>query len=270
MALREPVVSGGGSSGRRIGAAVVVALLAMVLGAPPAQAAPWYYYKPGQPMGPTKAAADNCTGGWAVRGEMGLFFLTAGHCQAQGTVVHGYQKAFGTVLRNDDGKGMDAALVQPYAGVDALQDVVDRSDSVIGHTIGIVPNSELATPGLWLNKMGRKTGWTWGTTDGRWMQWNGEWVKCAELGAKPGDSGGPVFIRDAANRARAAGMIVGGKAVGGVELTCFHTIEDLLVRFGAWLPVFSATGAVSYVGPSDVTVTDRGPATVTPGIDRLY
>lgn len=259
---------------RRTGSAVLVvvfAALAVAFGASPAQAAPWYYYKPGQPMGPVPNS-ENCTGSWAVRGQSGLFFLTAGHCQAEGTTVYGKPSPFGFVRRNEEAKGMDAALVQPHAGVDALQNVVDRSDVVIGRTVGIVPNSELATPGLWLNKMGRTTGWTWATTDGRWELWNGQWVKCSEkLGATYGDSGGPVFTRDSANRARAAGMIVGGKLKNGVMHSCFITIEDLLARFGAWLPVFSSTGAVSHVGPSrGFTVADRRPATVTPSVDVRF
>lgn len=249
---------------RSIVLVAIVTVLAVGLGARPAQAATWYMYKPGHPMGPSKASANNCTGSWAVRGPSGLFFLTAGHCQQQGTVVYGLTDPFGTVRRNDDRPGeMDGALIQPYAGVDAWQDVVDRSNAVIGHTVGRVGNNEMPG-GMYVNMMGRTTGWTWGQIDSGWYRWaNGELVKCAiyKDGSAGGDSGGPVFTRDSSNRARAVGMHVGKAEVRpGVWWSCFITIDDLLGQFGATLPVFNAAGVTSYVGPSaDATAVRSQP-----------
>ena len=243
---------------------VIVTALAVALGARPAQAATWYVYKPGHPMGPSTGAANNCTGSWAVRGPSGLFFLTAGHCQWAGTVVYGLEKAFGSVRRNDNRRGgRDAALVEPYAGVDAWQDVVNSSEGVIGHTVGKVGNSELPG-GMYVNMVGRTTGWTWGQIDSRWFVWaNGELVKCAiyKDGSGKGDSGGPVFTRDSSNRAKAVGMHVGkAEVTPGVFWSCFLTIDDLLRHFGATLPVFSAAGVTSYAGPSaDATAARAQP-----------
>jgi hypothetical protein len=238
--------------------------LAAIIAAPvlftsgPAQAAT-YYFHPGHPMffGFVGNPNDYCTGGFAVRGASGMFIVTAGHCSTDttgrgstGAVVYGTGRRFGTIIRNDlvgdfyTTNTFDGALVQLDPGDDALQIVVDpltgRSPGN-GQVRGWYANSAL-TQGFVIGKMGNTTGWTEGTITG-WqtvMYPNGwrDFLLCTTVPIRGGDSGGPVWRWDA-NGIMAIGITIARLDTGGM---CFNPIENVLNRFGAWLPVFGPSG----------------------------
>ncbi|GLZ76031.1 hypothetical protein Afil01_08380 [Actinorhabdospora filicis] len=212
----------------------VITSFALLLQSAPAGAAVWYWYKPGHPM---NIAGAGCTGSWALRGSDGMFFLTAGHCASGvNAVVSGTDTRFGFVRRNED-PSMDALLVQPDSGVDAYQ-IVEVNGITVGRTTGMVHNWSL-TPGTVVSKGGRTTGITSGTIRVQ-STWDGrERVYCGDYAACAGDSGGPVYQK-AGSSVLAVGVHVGRqRQPSGVLYSCFISIDDLLARFGAWLPVFS-------------------------------
>jgi len=228
----------------------------VIVAAPPAHAAPWYYYYPGHPMR-LVPSQNHCTGAWAIRGRDGMFFLTAGHCFDINGLVSGTSANFGVVRRDDHRRpgGMDALLVAPHQGVDALQIAVRPDGGNLGRVVGIVHNNELL-PRRPIGKSGQTTGWTESTIVGTFTWSNGERVVCGDYHSLGGDSGGPVLIRDGVGRAWAAGMHVGRLPLeGGRSVGCFITIDDLLARFGASLPVFPSRNAVaSYVRSSETAL----------------
>ncbi|CRK57030.1 hypothetical protein [Alloactinosynnema sp. L-07] len=258
--------------------AMVVLLITL---ATTASAAP-YYYLVGHPMHfGSPNSADYCTGNYAVRGTSGMFVMTAGHCSkaadgtgATGAVVYGTSRRFGQIIRNDfrgdfyTTNSVDAALVKLDPGDDAYQIVVDpltgRSPGD-GRVKGYYANSALSE-GFVIGKMGRKTGWTegmitgWETVpfaDGR------DYLICTTAHSAPGDSGGPVWRHDH-NGVMAIGMVIGSNASGGM---CFKPIQNLLNRFGAWIPTFGPTLAtndsrsMTLAGDAGLVITKRtGPA----------
>ncbi|MGC5290893.1 trypsin-like peptidase domain-containing protein [Micromonospora sp. DT231] len=235
--------------------AAVVTLLLVSVSSPAAAAG--YMFKPGHPMflgGPNGPGI--CTGGYAVRGTSGMFVVTAGHCfgfgmpQADQRVVYGTDSRYGTMIRNDyvgdwiTHNSFDSALVKLDAGNDAQQIVVDplsgRSPGS-GRVMGYYRNSALSQ-GFVIGKMGRRTGWTEGrVTSWQQVTYNGarEYLLCSTVPAAPGDSGGPVWRLDG-NGVMAIGIVIAGPEDGSGM--CFKPIENVLNRFGAWLPVFGASG----------------------------
>lgn len=210
------------------------------------QAATWYYYKPGHPM----MIAPNvpwCTGAWAIRGTSGMFFLTAGHCRFNyysGGRVYGTKAQFGTQRRTEYGKGMDALIVQPLAGVDAYQRVTARNwpGGTIGNTVGLLHNANFHQNGP-IGMSGWTSGWITGRLRGQSTWIHGERVFLTNYNSHGGDSGGPVLINDGARHVWAAGMHVGLVTTSSGTYAAFISIDDLLARFGARLPVFPRVAA---------------------------
>ncbi|MBQ0994762.1 S1 family peptidase [Micromonospora sp. PSH03] len=269
---------------RLIASSIAVVALLLASTASPAVAA-GYMFKPGHPMffGFPNNPDDYCTGGYAVRGTSGMFITTAGHCfgtsglpPAAQRVVYGTDTRFGYAIRNDNigdyrDNSFDGALVKLDAGNDAQQIVVDpltgRSPGN-GRVMGYYNNSAL-TPGFVIGKMGRTTGWTEGSVT-NWQHVgydeNGDgiadtldYLLCSTVPAARGDSGGPVWRMDA-NGVMAIGIVVAVLNENG--RMCFNPIQNVLNRFGAWLPVFAAKGASASASTAQpLVVTERsGPA----------
>lgn len=248
----------------------IATVIAMVsLPAVSAQAAITYWYKPSHPMR-VSLSTPHCTGAWAIRGASGMFFLSAGHCFDLGATVGGTQSGFGWV-RRDEMPGawnfgeMDALIVQPNPDVDALQEVPG-----FGRATNTYTNAFLTQAGHPIGMLGQATGgFSVGVTVQGWferLEFRGERVACATYSRMHGDSGAPVFTHDGQGRVTVAGMHVGSilnpLGTQPPRLGCYITIDDLLERFGAWLPLFSSLGArtMSMAGPSadradDVPVT---------------
>jgi hypothetical protein len=263
--------------GRKRFTALLVALALLCVGvlvsAAPAQAA-GYIYRPGHPMyltGPR--SASYCTGAYAVRGTDGMFLVTAGHCWGYGGTggtVYGTDARFGTVIRNDRigdfylTNSFDGALVRMDAGDDAYQIVVDPVTlQSPGKVVGYLNNSALSA-GLAVGKMGTTTGWT----EGRITAWRTvtypdgvrDYLLCSTAGVDAGDSGGPVWQSDGAGHVWAVGITIARTGAGEM---CFNPIQNVLNRFGAWLPVFPyPTAALKQ--PSVVTERNGPPIPVDP------
>jgi hypothetical protein len=241
-------------------AAGLAAALAVVADPTAAQAATWYYYKPGHPT--YLAGGGTCTGGYAIRGASGMFFLTDGHCTdgATGVVVSGTDTRFGTVAYNKY-PGRDTALIRPDAGVDAYQIVVDPKTGRTpgtGRVIGEMPGP-LWTVGTLVGKMGVTSGWTEGKIVG-YREWHGLRAVCSTALTQRGDSGGPVWRNDPYGDVYAVGITVTFEVDGG----CFLPMNLLLSEWGAWLPVFASTHAVA--GPR---ASAAHPVDVTANLPRL-
>ncbi|SCF20941.1 Trypsin [Micromonospora chokoriensis] len=262
---------------RLITSSLAVMALLLATTATPAVAA-GYMFKPGHPMFLEKKNNLNkyCTGGYAVRGSSGMFIATAGHCfgiaglpPAAQRIVYGTDTRFGYAIRNDNvgdywgDNSFDGALVQLDSGNDAQQIVVDpltgRSPGN-GRVTGYYRNSALSQ-GFVIGKMGRTTGWTEGVvTSWQVITYDDgmrDYLLCSTVPAAGGDSGGPVWRWDA-NGVMAIGIVVSG-GNGGM---CFNPIENVLSRFGAWLPVFAASSATTTTSAAQPrVVTERvGPA----------
>ncbi|OLF18810.1 chymotrypsin family serine protease [Actinophytocola xanthii] len=216
-----------------VAAVVVVASLGVLV--VPASAATYYFY-PGHPTffgGPGVGAY--CTGGYAIRGDSGMFILTAGHCAGVGTPVYGTSRQFGTVAHSR-WSDRDTALIQELPGDDAHQIVVDpHTGTSPGRIEGIFPTSSLGV-GTLVGKMGVTTGWSEGTITGT-IAWYGMTAYCSTAETRPGDSGGPVWATDG------GGVLAVGITVAYYEDTgdgCFLPIQDLLDEWDAWLPVFGS------------------------------
>jgi hypothetical protein len=216
-----------------------------------AQAAVWYNYKVAHPM-MTAPSVPNCTGGWAIRGTDGVFMLTAGHCQFDvfsGGRVYGTDNSpqghYGTQRRSEFNRGMDAMIIQPVAGVAAYQTVTARYNwpgGTIGNTVGLLHNADL-DPGDPIGFSGWEAGWQTGFLRGQSTWVHGERVFLTDYVSLNGDSGGPVLINDGVGHIWAAGMHVGLLRTLTGTYAAFISIDDLLARFGASLPVFSFTAA---------------------------
>ena len=168
-----------------------------------------------------------------------MFFLTAGRCFGVQELVSGTDDNFGSVRRNEltANPPMDALLVEPFPGVDAYQ-ILSTKSGDFGRVTGQYRNAEL-TPGRPIAMYGEGTGLTYGTVDVRYTI-SGQSLMCATYKSSGADLGGPVFTHDQ-NGVKAAGMHVRSHLLPtGRVLSCFITIEDLLNRFGAYLPVFSS------------------------------
>ncbi|MET8045664.1 hypothetical protein ABZU25_32945 [Micromonospora sp. NPDC005215] len=207
----------------------------------PAQAAT-YFYKPGHPA--EDYAGPNCTGGYAIRGTDGMFFLTAGHCGVVGDLVYGTDAEYGRIAHNPY-TTRDTALIKPGSGVDA-QLVVDAQQIVVdgttgrspgtGKVTGIFPTSSLGANVL-VGKMGMTTGWTEGRIYGV-ITWHGMTAFCSTALTRGGDSGGPVWRTDGTGGVLAVGITVAAYTSTGNG--CFIPIQTLLSYWGASLPVFPA------------------------------
>lgn len=226
-------------------AVAVVAAVAMLLAGTPAHAvATWYYFYPGHPtyFGGPKAGGV-CTGGYAIRGASGMFFLSDSHCAGVGAIAYGTGSRFGTFAysRHDN---PDTALIQPDSGVDALQIVVNhKTGASPGRIVGIYDEAFLGV-GVLVGKMGDTTGWTEGHIYGT-IIWKGMIAYCAHAAndgafALAGDSGGPVW-RTGPNGVLAVGIMVAGNAISGDA--CFYPIKRVVDEWGAWLPDFSEARA---------------------------
>lgn len=243
-----------------------------------------YYFKPGHPMrfGSAENPTGVCTGGYAVRGSSGMFVVTAGHCSTNaahqgvtGAVVYGTERRFGTIIRNDragdffNTNSFDGALVRLDPGDDALQIVVDpvtgRSPGD-GRVRGWYANSAL-TYGFVIGKMGVTSGWTegtiteWRTVVDNTTGWR-DHLLCTTVPMRRGDSGGPVWRLDA-NGVMAIGIAIFILDNGGYM--CFNPIQNVLNRFGAWLPVFtSAARGAAPAEPLVITQPQGPPIPVNP------
>lgn len=232
----------GDSSLRTIKLALVsLVTLALVLISGSTAHAATYFFKPGHPTyfgGPR--TSPYCTGGYAIRGTSGLFFLTAGHCAGVGTVVYGTDTRFG-VVSHTRWTVHDTALIRPDSGVDAYQIVVDPvSGRSPGRVVGIFPEGSLGN-GTRVGKMGVTTGWTEGGVYGT-ISWYGMTAYCSNADTWAGDSGGPVWRSDGQGHVWAVGITVAYYPATGDG--CFLPIQRLLDNWGAYLPVF-AYAAVS-------------------------
>lgn len=246
-----------------ITAVLVFAGLGTVFAAAPASAVA-YSYNVGHPMffGGPNNLSNYCTGGYAVRGSSGVFVTTAGHCSANGAVVYGTDERYGQIIRNDHApftpNGFDGALVRLDPDDTAYQIVVDPIGGGRpgdGRVRGWYANSAL-TSGFVIGKMGRTTGWTEGRVTGwqevRYPDGTRDFLLCSTVQTRPGDSGGPVWRNDQ-NGVMAIGMVLAMRSDGTM---CFNPIENILNRFGAWLPVFtSRSGPPSHARDAATVVT---------------
>ncbi|MEV4280948.1 trypsin-like serine protease [Actinoplanes xinjiangensis] len=221
---------------RRLATLLVVATVAGVgalAAAGPAQAAT-YFFRPGHPTFIGSSSGNTCTGGYAIRGTSGMFFLTAGHCGDVGSVIYGTDRRFGHIAHSR-WKTHDTALIKPDSGVDAYQTVVDpKTGSSPGKVTGIFPTSSLGN-GVLVGKMGVTSGWTEGRIYSTVLLY-GMTAYCSTARTLPGDSGGPVWRTDGAG-----GVVAVGITIAAYEDThngCFIPIQTLLSNWGASLPVF--------------------------------
>jgi hypothetical protein len=247
---------------RLFSAVLTVALVAVVGGTGRPAFAAAYDYKPGHPMMVTPNGRA-CTGSWVVVGASGSFFLTAGHCDFPGLpgqettagFVYGTSASFGHfgfVRRNDDRLGcsrepyggFDAQLIQPRAGLVGSYQIVAAHGVDVGRTVGVLHNDQLRYMSP-IGKFGWIGGWTDGVLRGTYTWCNLERVFVADYPAREGDSGGPVFIHDGRGQVWAAGMHVGTIRLAGTTYSAFISIDDLLQRFGASLPVFPSLSATA-------------------------
>ncbi|MEU8232093.1 hypothetical protein AB0C12_21110 [Actinoplanes sp. NPDC048967] len=230
-------------AGRRLAALLVattVTAVGALAGAGPAQAAT-YFFQPGHPTFVGGRSGVPCTGGYAIRGTSGLFFLTAGHCGGVGSVIYGTDARFGRIAYSRWTTN-DTALIQPDSGVDAYQIVVDpRTGRSPGKVSGVFPTSSLGN-GVLVGKMGVTTGWTEGRIYGT-IPWYGMTAYCSVARTSAGDSGGPVWRTDGAG-----GVVAVGITVAYYEDThngCFIPIQTLLSNWGATLPAFPRGAAAA-------------------------
>jgi len=244
---------------------VLVSLSIALTGAPASAAA--YAYHVGHPMfwDYPGNPEDYCTGGYAVRGTSGTFVVTAGHCRNTGTRVYGTREGYGTIIRNDfsfTSNSFDAALVRLDPDDIAYQIVVDPIGGGRpgdGRVRGWYANSAL-TEGFVVGMMGRTTGWYEGRITGwQHLQFGGgitHYLLCTTIKARSGDSGGPVWRLDQ-NGVMAIGIVSATKFNGDM---CFNPIENVLLRFGAWLPVFTSPNAgTDQVRAATVVTEPDGP-----------
>lgn len=262
---------------------VAAAVTLVLLGAGTPSLAATYFFKPGHPMlfGSSSSPTHRCTGGYAVRGASGMFVVTAGHCSTNaarqgvtGAVVYGATRRFGTIIRNDhvgdfyNTNTFDGALVRLDPGDDALQIVVDpvtgRSPGD-GRVRGWYANSAL-TRGFVIGKMGIASGWTegaitaWQTVVDNRTGWR-YYLLCSNVPILPGDSGGPVWRWDS-NGIMAIGIAVFRLDAGG--FMCFNPIQNVLNRFGAWLPVYTTAARGGTAQPMVITEPQGPPVPVDP------
>lgn len=249
---------------------LVVALVGALIAGPvaSASAAVVYWYKPSHPMNlsPKPVEKSDCTGAWGIRSSLNYpYFLTAGHCFETGDTVYGTTGAFGGVanthlhLRD----GYDTAIVAPNSDVDGWQEIPG-----VGLTVGKMGNDYLTTSGSPIAMQGARSGRTYGTQYGSFYRWaNNQRVACGSYASTGGDSGSPVFIHQG-DRVYAAGVHVGTLTYpSGLVIHCFVTIDDLLMDWNAWLPVFSSAAAKSpgakvpdvLLGPAPSSAADKLP-----------
>ncbi|WP_426005775.1 trypsin-like serine protease [Paenarthrobacter sp. NyZ202] len=228
-------------------AALVAALFVVVIGVQPAHAG-WYNYLVGHPM--YKGTSPWCTGSYVIYGTSGTFILTAGHCFYVGERVSGTGAGFGTLAyRKAYSTDGDSGLVRADPGVDMYQTIVDPTTGNApgsGQVTGKMPNSE-QTVLTRVGKMGNTTGWTEGTIQYRYQNWDGVTAYCADYARAGGDSGGPVWRQDSQGL-RAVGMHVGAINYYGSTLGCYIPIDTLLSQWGASMnfwPSYAARGAVA-------------------------
>ncbi|MEN3306064.1 MAG: streptogrisin [Micromonosporaceae bacterium] len=226
----------------RLGLASAIAVLVVAATGTPAHAAVRYFFRPGHPVffGTPGNPDDNCTGGYAIRGSDGLFFLTSGFCGfgEVGATVYGTGEHYGTLAFNKYPMP-DTALIKPDADVDAYQMVVDPvTGASPGRVVGLFSENNLI--GAPVGKMGRGTGWTEGTVylSGTY---GGMAAYCSTATTGSGDLGGPVWQSDGAGHVWAVGITIG--VLDGTTNGCFYPIQRLLDAWGAWMPVFAFAGS---------------------------
>jgi hypothetical protein len=195
--------------------------------------------------------------------------MNRSHVGLTGAAVYGTSRKFGTIIRNDlrgnydTTNSFDSALVQLVPGDDAYQIVVnpiDQRSPGSGRVRGWYANSAL-TERFVIGKMGNTTGWTEGQITG-WQEVKykddgvRDYLLCTTVTADHGDSGGPVWRNDQ-NGVMAIGIVIAKLDDGNM---CFMPIENVLNRFGAWLPVFSSSSALSSEpAAAKVVTTPDGP-----------
>ncbi|MET3368074.1 UNVERIFIED_CONTAM: hypothetical protein ABIE34_001307 [Jeotgalibacillus campisalis] len=243
--------------------ALIAALFVIAIGVQPAHAG-WYDYLVGHPM--YKGSNPWCTGSYVINGSSGTFILTAGHCFSVGERVSGTGAQFGTLAyRKAFGTDGDSALVRPDTGVDVYQTIVDPKTGNTpgsGRVTGTMPSGD-QTIGTAVGKMGDTTGWTEGTIQYRFLDWDGVYTYCANYARAGGDSGGPVWRQDSQGL-RAVGMHVGALNYNGSILGCYIPIDTLLSQWGASMnfwPAWAARGSTS-----DEELMPPSPSTELPPI----
>jgi hypothetical protein len=224
-----------------------------------------YYFLPGHPMffaGP--GSGSYCTGGYAIRGQSGMFLLTDGHCAGVGTTVYGTSRAFGHVSYTKY-PAYDTEIVSETPPDDAYQTVVDpltgRYPGGSGKVVGYLDESYF-TNGFLVGKMGETTGWTEGQIYGK-IWWpkgtQNEVAYCSHAHTWAGDSGGPVWRTAPGGGVDALGITVAYYPNTGDG--CFLPIKHLLNLWGAWLPVWS--------NPNNSISASHAANTTSPGLPFL-
>lgn len=211
----------------------------------PARADSTYFLRPGHPVyvenGGTAAGGTygHCTAGYAIAGSDGTFVTSSSSCMVIHWAVRGVDRAFGFVAAASAPSLLFRMTLPPAWDTppdDALQVVVDPVSGASpgdGQIESYVPTSE-QVPGLAVAKMGAGSGWTEGVVTGS-ATWQGVTVICSSARTAPGDAGGPVWRWDRYGL-RAVGITVAYDPATGDG--CYLPMEDLLSRWGAWLPVF--------------------------------
>lgn len=219
---------------------LVVSLVTLVAMPAPAHATT-YWYMPSHPINwesPKPWPQRDCTGAWGIRlkGSNLPYFLTAGHCFFDGEVVYGTVGPIGHSAESSYypfPSQLDTARVQPGSGVDGWQEIPG-----VGKVVGKVGADYLAVPGVGIAMKPVRAGVSYGTMEGGWNTWGDYPAMCGTYSTEDHDSGAPVFVHFG-NQVYAAGVHVGSKLLpGGVYISCFIYIDDLLSWHQAELPTF--------------------------------
>lgn len=192
-----------------------------------------------------------CTGGYSIRGNSGVFTMTAGHCGSVGNTISGPAGTWARVSYKKPTTQGDSLLATAYSGVTQMQIIRDprtgRVPAGTGRVTGVMPTSQQKT-GTLVGKMGVTTGWTEGKIYGT-TTWMGRTAICSTARTLPGDSGGPVWRSDG-NGLRAVGMTVA--YIKSTSNGCYLPMDQLLSEWGAWLPVFASRAGATEVNPTEV------------------